>query len=129
MKNNFPKDFLQKLEARLASDEVRLEKIVRDLEREDPFLAEGENVKSADVMEEAGEEIGHTNVETQREEALALLSETRKALGKIKDGTYGVCERCKDPIEKARLKAYPQTRFCLDCSKILEEQMGDEHVG
>jgi RNA polymerase-binding transcription factor DksA len=35
------------------------------------------------------------------------------ALGKIKKGTYGICEICGKPIEKDRLEAIPSARTCI----------------
>lgn len=40
------------------------------------------------------------------------LAALKKALAKIEDGTYGICEKCKQPIEEARLKALPESRYC-----------------
>ena len=37
------------------------------------------------------------------------------ALVKIEAGTYGVCERCGNPIPKARLKALPYAALCVAC--------------
>ena len=37
------------------------------------------------------------------------------ALTKIKKGTYGICEHCKKPIEKKRLKFMPYVRYCVAC--------------
>jgi DnaK suppressor protein len=37
----------------------------------------------------------------------------KRALEKIDDGTYGVCEIGGEPIEKARLDANPAARTCL----------------
>jgi RNA polymerase-binding transcription factor DksA len=45
-----------------------------------------------------------------------------KALVKIEDGTYGLCERCGKPIEKARLKALPYANLCLK-DKQAEERI------
>ncbi|MBO0797731.1 MAG: SpoIIE family protein phosphatase [Blastocatellia bacterium] len=42
-----------------------------------------------------------------------LLHEVDAALGRLSDGTYGLCEACHDPIEKDRLLADPLIRFCL----------------
>jgi len=39
------------------------------------------------------------------------------ALKKMKEGNYGICEECDEPIKKERLKAYPAARTCVDCSK------------
>ncbi len=42
------------------------------------------------------------------------LSEIERALRKLDEGTYGVCERCGGPIGEARLEAMPATRFCIN---------------
>jgi DnaK suppressor protein len=41
------------------------------------------------------------------------LSEIDAALDRIARGTYGICEDTGAPIEPARLRALPWTRFCL----------------
>jgi sigma-B regulation protein RsbU (phosphoserine phosphatase) len=43
-----------------------------------------------------------------------LLAEVDAALGRIDNGSFGLCERCHDPIEENRLESDPLTRFCLD---------------
>jgi DnaK suppressor protein len=42
------------------------------------------------------------------------LAEIERALGKLDDGTYGLCERCAGPISEARLEAVPTARFCIE---------------
>jgi RNA polymerase-binding transcription factor DksA len=39
-----------------------------------------------------------------------------RALKKLDDGTYGVCEVCGDPIAEPRLEAMPATRWCIKCA-------------
>ncbi|HEX6420652.1 MAG TPA: TraR/DksA C4-type zinc finger protein [Acidimicrobiales bacterium] len=41
------------------------------------------------------------------------LEEVDHALAKMDDGTYGLCERCGQPIAEPRLEAMPATRFCI----------------
>ena len=43
-----------------------------------------------------------------------LLSEVDAALARVNEGTYGLCESCREPIEQERLMADPLVRFCLD---------------
>lgn len=43
------------------------------------------------------------------------LREIDDALRRISQGTYGICEKCGDPIAKARLEVVPQARFCMKC--------------
>lgn len=45
------------------------------------------------------------------------LQEIGEALERIKDGSFGLCENCKKSIPKARLKAIPYTRLCVECKK------------
>ena len=45
---------------------------------------------------------------------LALL-ETRQALTRLDEGTYGICEGCARPIPDERLKAIPHARRCVSC--------------
>jgi RNA polymerase-binding transcription factor DksA len=42
------------------------------------------------------------------------LHEVERALAKMDDGTYGLCERCGAQISEARLEAMPATPFCID---------------
>ncbi len=42
-----------------------------------------------------------------------LMQRIDKALARIDEGSYGLCERCGKPIEKARLKALPYASLCL----------------
>jgi phosphoserine phosphatase RsbU/P len=43
-----------------------------------------------------------------------LLTAVDTALGRIDQGTFGLCETCHDTIEADRLLADPLVRFCLD---------------
>jgi len=43
-----------------------------------------------------------------------LLSEVDAALGRIDEGSYGICETCHESVEKERLLNDPLVRFCLD---------------
>lgn len=43
----------------------------------------------------------------------SLLDDVERALQKLDDGTYGLCEECGEPISPARLEAMPATRFCV----------------
>jgi DnaK suppressor protein len=41
-----------------------------------------------------------------------------RALEKVQDGTYGVCDRCGQPIADARLKAQPESVLCIACARL-----------
>ncbi|MBW3556642.1 MAG: TraR/DksA C4-type zinc finger protein [Actinobacteria bacterium] len=48
-------------------------------------------------------------------QARAAIEEIDRALAKAEAGTYGLCERCGQPIPKARLKALPYAALCVAC--------------
>ena len=49
-----------------------------------------------------------------------VLQEINNALHKIEEGKFGLCEECKRPITKVRLKAVPYATLCLRCQKKKE---------
>lgn len=58
-----------------------------------------------------------------------VLEEINAALDRVEDGTYGLCESCleagkapsKSNIPKARLRAIPYARNCVECERNREE--------
>jgi RNA polymerase-binding transcription factor len=45
-----------------------------------------------------------------------VLARTERALAKLSDGSYGVCDSCGDPIGPGRLRALPDGVLCLACA-------------
>jgi len=77
-------------------------------------------------------DLGTDNFE--QELGLELLQDHEKALREINDalmrieaGTFGICESCKKPVPKSRLKAKPYARLCLECKRKEEVLDGGIH--
>ena len=51
-----------------------------------------------------------------------LIKKIKKALVRVENGTFGVCEVCEEDISIERLRARPVTTQCIDC-KTREEDM------
>ena len=49
-------------------------------------------------------------------QARGHLAEIDAAITRLDVGTYGVCERCGQPIGDARLRARPVARACITCA-------------
>ena len=49
-----------------------------------------------------------------------MLAQVDRALEKIEEGTYGICDRGGEPIEEGRLEAVPYATLCLKHQKELE---------
>lgn len=47
--------------------------------------------------------------------ARASADAASDALARLAAGTYGICDRCEDPIPLARLRAIPETHLCVGC--------------
>lgn len=41
----------------------------------------------------------------------------RRALAKLAEGSYGVCDACGGPIERPRLRAMPESVLCIACAR------------
>ena len=60
------------------------------------------------------------NVERERDlvlsaQAMAAVEDIDLALTRIDAGTYGVCEKCGEPIPRERLRALPSAALCVKC--------------
>jgi DnaK suppressor protein len=44
------------------------------------------------------------------------LMRTERALAKLDEGTYGICDRCGATIPPGRLRAMPDSVLCLACA-------------
>jgi DnaK suppressor protein len=60
----------------------------------------------------------------ERNKVLAVIERLREnlhdvdlALSKIEKGTFGICERCGEPIGAERLEAIPYARLCMSCKQ------------
>lgn len=65
----------------------------------------------------------------EREQELTLVNNTRdlleqnqRAIARLDEGTYGVCENCGGPVGKARLEAFPRATLCVTCKQREERR-------
>jgi RNA polymerase-binding protein DksA len=49
-----------------------------------------------------------------------VLAEIDAALGRIDEGTYGTCVRCRSTIAEERLEAMPYATMCIECKRLDE---------
>lgn len=47
----------------------------------------------------------------------SLLRQVEEALGRIDEGSYGVCDECGQPISLKRLEAVPWALYCISCQE------------
>ncbi len=111
-------------------DFSRIERLL--LDQRDQILKEAGRVVGIGVANVAGLTPDPADMATREEhEAFSLrLKEREKnllrkidlAIERIKEGDFGICEGCGEPIEEKRLMARPVTTLCIDCKTLQEIQ-------
>jgi DnaK suppressor protein len=80
----------------------------------------GDNSPFADEVDEiqANErrEIGFAT----RELLVDRVNRLSAALDRLRDGEYGTCVECEEPISPARLRALPEVQTCVRCQDRIE---------
>ncbi len=57
-----------------------------------------------------------------RDRERKLSQKIKKAMERIENGSFGICEVCGGEISEERLKARPVTTLCIDCKMAQEEE-------
>src|SRR5512138_102356 len=115
MKTKFLKEIKKDLESRRkAISEGAVEGLNGDLQQE--------AVNLPDPTDLATSESDQSFSTRLRERERKLLAKIDEALGRIKDGEYGICESCGEEISEGRLRARPVTTLCISCKTEQEEQ-------
>ena len=114
----------QRLRAVIEGEIVRLQAIRAPL-REQLRESLSETVGELSAYDNDPADLGSETFERSKDLGLerhltAQLSEMQSALARLDDGSYGFCERCGRPIDAQRLEVIPETRYCLDCARVLQ---------
>jgi DnaK suppressor protein len=54
------------------------------------------------------------------------VADIDQALLRIKEGSYGECARCGQPINERRLEAVPTARYDAACQTLIETELGTD---
>lgn len=96
----------------------RLGMELADLSRNKGSQPTGDAADAA--FDASGEEIASQLAELESKE----LAQIERALRRLKQGTYGLCETCSCKIPVARLNALPYSTMCIKCQRDLETEGG-----
>ncbi len=75
-----------------------------------------------DEIDQASSEYAQSMAFRLRDREKFLLKKIEKALGRLEDGSFGLCERCEEPINIKRLEARPVTTLCIRCKEEQEKK-------
>lgn len=116
------KKFLAFLEEEQNRLHFELERIQARTARNEKFLASTAGTSQYDdhMADIASEAQDREMDMASRDNAEDLLEQIAVAFEKIKNETYGLCDVCGKPINKARLEALPYAVLCIDCQSLIE---------
>ena len=107
--------------------------LAKDLERLRADLAKVESEMDS-LIKDGGEGAGDDQADAgnktfEREHEMSLLInardmvvQTERAIDRIDNKTYGVCEVCGNQIGKARLEVFPRATLCMICKQKEERR-------
>jgi len=116
----FSKEKIEYFKGVLEKEKNHLEKDLGRVGRRNPNVPGDWEVSPVDLNAEISDpnELADTFEEMETRAALEDKLEERltfvnHALNRIKKGTYGYCQVCKEPIEEKRLKVNPVAKTCI----------------
>lgn len=105
------------LRERLLEERIELQEQLTTIE--DNSFATTQSDLSGDVgLDDESADAGTATFEREKDLSIEqnvrdLLQKIERALKRMEAGTYGTCDRCGKPIEKARVKALPYVDLCI----------------
>ena len=108
-------EFIKQSKEKLLKKQQDLQSEMALLKSEDPYMNEGRDDSNSDALDEAMEEDSVKDIIDIKVAALEKsLYQVEKALAKMEEDTYGICEITGEPIDKARLEVYPEATTAVD---------------
>jgi DnaK suppressor protein len=116
-KSPFTKKELDDLRLTLVAEREELNKQLVTIE-ENSFAATQSDISGEVAFDDETAEGGTATFERERDLSIEnnvrdLMQKIDRAIEKMAAGTYGICERCGKPIEKARIRALPYVDLCI----------------
>ena len=76
--------------------------------------------KGGDEADQTVRVLAETEFLNMQDRLRHQLMEIESALGRIENGSFGLCEETEEPIEAERLRAIPWTRLSIEGAEIRE---------
>jgi len=81
------------------------------------------------VIEKASDVLDEVQLMGERELAIRnldrdsnALRQIDRALARIENGTYGVCQHCEEDISVKRMNAVPWAAYCIGCQEQIDRR-------
>ncbi len=116
-KSPFVKKEIDDLRGHLMEERAELQEQLTTIE-ENSFAASQSDMTGEVAFDDETADAGTATFERERDlsieqNARDLIAKIDRALERMQVGTYGICERCGRPIERARVRAIPYVDLCI----------------
>lgn len=93
------------------------EELLRLVSKSEQDGREADEEVTQDIADKAANSYTKEFLFHQSDDNRRILQLVKEALGRINEGSYGLCVACHEEVETKRLEAVPWARHCIDCQQ------------
>lgn len=116
-------EFVEKQRQRLQEIKAELERMVRGLEEDQQYRAEEEGDFTQHDSGDMSQSLFNRELDATVEQTMEKrLEAVERALQKVEEGTYGLCDDTGEAIPKGRLEAMPEAIYTVEAQQRRERE-------
>jgi len=100
---------------------AKQEELLRLVSKSEQDGREADEEATQDIADKAANSYTKEFLFHQSDENRRLLQLVNEALGRLKDGSFGLCVGCQEEVQSKRLEAVPWARHCIECQEKQDE--------
>jgi DnaK suppressor protein len=121
--NELDKEFVEKQRERLEELGAELARMVEGLEEDQQDRAESEGDMTENESGDMSQSLFTREMDATVEQTMEKrLESVDRALQKIDEGTYGICDDTGEPIPRGRLEAMPEAIYTVEAQQRRERE-------
>jgi DnaK suppressor protein len=121
--NELDKEFVEKQGERLEELRAELTRMVEGLEEDQQDRAESEGDMTENDSGDMSQSLFTREMDATVEQTMEKrLESVDRALQKIEEGTYGICDDTGEPIPRGRLEAMPEAIYTVEAQQRRERE-------
>jgi DnaK suppressor protein len=121
--NELDKEFVERQRQRLEELRTELVRMVEGLEEDQRFRAEEEEDFTEHDAGDRSQSLFTREMDATVEQTMQRrLQSVDRALQKVEEGTYGLCDDTGEPIPRGRLEAVPEAIYTVEAQERRERE-------
>ncbi len=121
--NELDKEFVEKQRERLEGLRAELARMVEGLEEDQQDRAESEGDMTENDSGDMSQSLFTREMDATVEQTMEKrLESVDRALQKVEEGTYGICDDTGEPIPRGRLEAMPEAVYTVEAQQRRERE-------